>query len=506
MLKVFFSIFFGLSLFALLLLFVTLQLKEFMIIIIVLGIIKINNNITVFIWRRKLRNALKAFYSNNYEQSKQVKFMQVYLKEIFFLLQNPEKIKTEREFLTDLIFYQITQNKEAFKSLLIDQHHVNALMIREYFKLNFQTYKSKIFNNISQQDIQEFLFYINYLLTVFNNKYLAYLKIQDILMKSQKLNGILNLFFLLYITEIDILQENMVDYENSSVNNMVLLKLYKKIELLRKFLSKCTSLMKHLWLDLQSNTKEEVVIQASILRIFRYKESVSKIYEEITKQHKNNFIVLYLYAMFQYQVLDNQLDARKLFYRIKAIIKNIQVNINFNLSSFQKFGENSNSSVIVADGSIENIGKINNVFFNFKEFLGYEKHELLDHKINLLIPEVISKRHDQIIFSFYQRGYGKFVNKDRIVFAIHKNSFIFPAEILLRIMITYSFGIKLVLFMNRDINFLKTHFAQHHLFEQDLVYFILFDENKEICELSYNLKHGFQLTNEQLLSLKNGGK
>ena len=51
--------------------------------------------------------------------------------------------------------------------------------------------------------------------------------------------------------------------------------------------------------------------------------------------------------------------------------------MNFNVSPLMKYGENSNSSVIVADGNIENLGRIINIFFNFKEFFGYEKPELL---------------------------------------------------------------------------------------------------------------------------------
>jgi len=33
--------------------------------------------------------------------------------------------------------------------------------------------------------------------------------------------------------------------------------------------------------------------------------------------------------------------------------------------------------VIVADGSIDTIGQIINVFYNYKQFLGYEKDELI---------------------------------------------------------------------------------------------------------------------------------
>lgn len=86
---------------------------------------------------------------------------------------------------------------------------------------------------------------------------------------------------------------------------------------------------------------------------------------------------------------------------MKVILKTIQSNLNFNVSSMQKFGENSNSTVVIADGDMNNLGKIINVFFNYKEFLGYEKNELIDQKIDGLIPETIAKRHDQIIIQFY---------------------------------------------------------------------------------------------------------
>ena len=42
--------------------------------------------------------------------------------------------------------------------------------------------------------------------------------------------------------------------------------------------------------------------------------------------------------------------------------------------------------VVVADGSIDTIGIILNVFFNYREFLGYEKHEIIGQKVQKVIP------------------------------------------------------------------------------------------------------------------------
>jgi len=41
---------------------------------------------------------------------------------------------------------------------------------------------------------------------------------------------------------------------------------------------------------------------------------------------------------------------------------------------------------------------------------------------------------------------------------VQKNRFIFPAEILLRVMISYSFGVKFAFFVNTDIPQVKSYF------------------------------------------------
>lgn len=54
-------------------------------------------------------------------------------------------------------------------------------------------------------------------------------------------------------------------------------------------------------------------------------------------------------------------------------------------------------------------------------------------------------------------------------------------------MINYEFGISLVLFLNKDINILKNNFIYNYLFDTNEVYFILYDENKTICNISENI-------------------
>lgn len=81
------------------------------------------------------------------------------------------------------------------------------------------------------------------------------------------------------------------------------------------------------------------------------------------------------------------------------------------------------------------------------------------------MPREVAKIHDEIIFDYYKTGKGNFMNNDKIVFAIHKNKYAFPAEIMLKTLITYSFGIKFACFLNRDVALIRNYFPKHSLFE-----------------------------------------
>lgn len=56
----------------------------------------------------------------------------------------------------------------------------------------------------------------------------------------------------------------------------------------------------------------------------------------------------------------------------------------------KKFAENSNSMMIFSSGSMSSLTKITNVYYNYKEFLGYEKSDLIDHKATIIMPEIIA--------------------------------------------------------------------------------------------------------------------
>lgn len=154
--------------------------------------------------------------------------------------------------------------------------------------------------------------------------------------------------------------------------------------------------------------------------------------------------------------------------------------------------------VIVADGVISNLGKIINLFYNYRDFLGYEKDELIGKKIQTVIPKSIARIHDQIIIDFYKRGKGRLINSERVVFMIHKNKYVFPAEVLLRVLITYSFGIKFVFFVNRNIPIIRNYFSEHYLFDRDLIFYLIYDEKLEVKELSHNIETNFDFSKNVL--------
>ena len=78
---------------------------------------------------------------------------------------------------------------------------------------------------------------------------------------------------------------------------------------------------------------------------------------------------------------------------------------------------------------------------------------------------------------------------------VHKNKFVFPAEVMLRVMISYTFGITFAFFVNKDIPLVRNCFPKHSLFDKDLIFYIIYDGKKEVQEISANIPLHFQFSN-----------
>ena len=69
---------------------------------------------------------------------------------------------------------------------------------------------------------------------------------------------------------------------------------------------------------------------------------------------------------------------------------------------------------------------------------GYLKEDILgrDNKVNMLMPEIFSQRHDEFLKTFHERNGGEINNlfmKPKRVYGKHRSKYIFPVYLTIRV-------------------------------------------------------------------------
>ena len=474
--------------------FLEIKLNFIFLTIFIFYYIKIHKKLKKYLYKKKILYNLKQMYQNKNLISKRKS-----INEILYILFNANlnyKFIEEnyKDVIIEALFYQMRKSPEIFDNFKEDGKFNRKFMI-DYFKINFKLY-NYIYVDYINVDFYEYFTQLNYLNFLYKNFNLVYLKIHNYFSQKMNFNQFLNLLDILIDIEIEIIKENSKS-SKSTLNTFDMINLYKQIENLEKHFFLFIESYQKIWQEISLNKLNYKNFQNYIEKSLKEHTIIKNLITTISRKNENNVYVLYMYGLFNKIILENKSIANEYFYKLNSIIINRKSLSDLNTGSILKFGENSDSMVIVANGEIKNIGKIINLHFNYFEFLGYEKNEIIGESINALIPNKLSIIHDQIILNYYSTAKAKLINKERLVFIVHKNGYVFPAEVFLRTSITYDFGLRFVLFLNRDVFSLKRYLPKS-LFDDDLIYYLIFDDEDLICQISANFKRDFSLNKEFL--------
>lgn len=101
---------------------------------------------------------------------------------------------------------------------------------------------------------------------------------------------------------------------------------------------------------------------------------------------------------------------------------------------------NDNTAVIVSSAMQLNQGKILKASNNTNKIFGFAKRELLNHYIEILIPEFFSKHHKVFTQNFIETGKKKIMDTDYFTFGLHRNGFLMPIQIVVKHFYDFYFG------------------------------------------------------------------
>lgn len=77
-------------------------------------------------------------------------------------------------------------------------------------------------------------------------------------------------------------------------------------------------------------------------------------------------------------------------------------------------------------------------------FFGYSKSELINRKVNLIMPQVFAEHHDSFIEDYLHHLESKVLNRERLLFGKAKNGYVFPSYMFVRYQPSYIHGTQFI--------------------------------------------------------------
>eukprot|EP00826_Nyctotherus_ovalis_P015648 TRINITY_DN14469_c0_g1_i2.p1 TRINITY_DN14469_c0_g1~~TRINITY_DN14469_c0_g1_i2.p1 ORF type:complete len:453 (+),score=149.66 TRINITY_DN14469_c0_g1_i2:196-1554(+) len=104
----------------------------------------------------------------------------------------------------------------------------------------------------------------------------------------------------------------------------------------------------------------------------------------------------------------------------------------------------NNIAVVHISGNDESLGKIVNVNQAVTRVFGYTKTEVINHSVNVLMPVIFAKEHDNFLERFFKTGQQILLSAEKTLYALNREGFCFSVQLFVRQVPDLSEGIQYV--------------------------------------------------------------
>lgn len=89
--------------------------------------------------------------------------------------------------------------------------------------------------------------------------------------------------------------------------------------------------------------------------------------------------------------------------------------------------------VVMISGMKKDFCKIVNSNSSASILFGYSKNQILNRKVEMLMPSILAQHHDGFVSNYLGSMEGNLINKERFVLAKHKTGYLFPVIIFVKV-------------------------------------------------------------------------
>ena len=244
------------------------------------------------------------------------------------------------------------------------------------------------------------------------------------------------------------------DTENiQKVNTAKLISMHEDLNLfLQMIRDACINLLQF-WKEVSNKTPKADAIICEGDRAISCLQLIEKSYCEFTTHTTVIIKGVVFYLLFSYYVEEDYFRCADLLNHIDSYKNTLDNAKDFLDAEEAMYGVNSSIVFLNVSANYNSMGKIVLCNNEMMKLLGYSAKECIGNNIKMLMPNCISRLHDDFLFRFFekQETRTKFtVNQ----FALHQHGFIVPVQILIRISPHLDDGMRISVFM-KEIKFVR---------------------------------------------------
>lgn len=316
--------------------------------------------------------------------------------------------------------YDVESDKYSERNL---PYHKDKIFLNHFIKRLYEDSISKFLNSVSLN-----LFFSFFLTEQIKNLHSALVELDN---AERKKPSLIQQFYLYRFRKII---ENNIKSETKNLKSI-----YSKLHDVTSFesiLLECQQAIEQVcnfqlefWTQMQNAMPDLNILSELGKKLFDTNELFESHWNKLNQINSNYSKALSLYGSFQSEIRNHQQLGFELLEKAKT--KSGKKSIDEVIKSSEiLFAEDT--AILHVSGNVDSPGRITKINQGFTKIFQYSKSEAIGHYISLLIPAIISEKHKDYMEYHFKTGHNRVLNKERNLFALHRNGFSFPIKLVVR--------------------------------------------------------------------------
>jgi len=231
------------------------------------------------------------------------------------------------------------------------------------------------------------------------------------------------------------LKDNDNDEDHSkkiceNLDMMIVIKFESLLVQLKIMIERCTAEHIEFWSHLESLLPDLNELNRIGLNILKSSNEIAAIWKKIIKINPRNINILTIYEHFLRDIKDEVEKAEECLRCINDIRAHKADAEDANNEFSILFSESA--TVIVINGSPENLGKIIKTNPGVLKLFGYNSYEIYGTDISILMPSLFAQKHQELMHRYFETGRQRMIKKENVLFGLHRNNFLFCVAIVIK--------------------------------------------------------------------------